>query len=62
MSIHVYCYKVMHPGIPNGGAWFYDDYELAFQWCTGERIVSVDDPDAAVEESDATLTCFGWSR
>lgn len=65
MTIHVYCYKVEHPGLPNGGVWVYEDYEAAFQHVTGLRTDYYDNDEErekVVENSEAKLTCFGWSR
>lgn len=65
MTIHVHCYKVMHPGLPGGGIWTYEDYESAFQHATG-RATSEFDSDSERErtlaKNDAELTIFGWSR
>lgn len=65
MTIHVDCYKVLHPALPGGGLWTYEDYEAAFQHATGRATSEFDsdrEREQAVTESEGKLTIFGWSR
>lgn len=64
MTLHMYCYRVTHPGLPDGGIWTYEDYEAAFEHATGLSLsdhIGDDDYCLEVGAEEATLTCFGWS-
>lgn len=62
MVIHVECYNAH---LPSGITYWTREYEDAFQHVTGRRTDDFDTPDEreqAVQESDADLTIFGYSR